>query len=918
MSKSFLKTTAVVGCLALALSLIPLMAGTASAATWTKNPAPPGLVNPNNTFTSPGARLGGELAVGVRQVGAGPDGAAMSMYDPGTSAFTQVGAPGFGNNNNVVMHPDAVYGGELYTGTKNFATGGELYTWSGTGTPVVVPQSVTPTPGWGEGNNSPGALPVAVFNDRLIVCATDASFPALLGFRLMSFDGTTWTELTAPPIATRGLGNTNNMWVLGSESMIFNDQLILPATNWTNGLHVYSFDGSAFNTIGVPGPGAWGANNAQGRIAVSPIDGVAYMGTEDAGAPAGAELWSWDGTTWTEIVGPSPGTPAPGFGDVNNYKFLPLVRGEDLYIAVSNWTNGCSVYQRDNATGNFNIISDMGFDGAVPSNNNETDITSSNGQLMGFTWNPAGSEVWTTPTGPTIDRVVPNSGPYGATVIIEGHDFLNDQGTGAVTFNGAEVRDYLSWSDTSIEALLPSAATTGPVRVSQSNGDSNEVNFTVTLSDTYYFAEGSTRNNPIDGSYEEWISLQNPNAAAANVNLTYMLGDGSTQVQTVTVDPESRFTVDVNGFLGPDVDVSTLVQANQLILAERPMYFSTREGWSGGHDVLGLPAPREIFYFAEGTTRNNIDDGSYQEWLCIQNPGPTPATVNITYMLEDGTTPTETRTIAPTTRDTVDVNLAVGPNHDVSMVVNSDVPIVAERPLYFNYRNKWSGGHDVVGAPGPDTMFNFAEGTTRRNPTDGDFDTWITIQNPQNTAADVTITYYTTTAGVQTQNVTVGPTSRETVDVWLALGSDVDTSFTVESTNNVPILVERPMYFNYHSIWPGGHDVMGCAAPKASWFFAEGATYTGQFDTYVAVMNPSASAATVQITYMIQGGANQTETVTVDPNTRYTTNIAAVAGADKNVSIEIQSDQPIVAERPMYFGYHGIWAGGHDTVGYGI
>jgi hypothetical protein len=30
----------------------------------------------------------------------------------------------------------------------------------------------------------------------------------------------------------------------------------------------------------------------------------------------------------------------------------------------------------------------------------------------------------------------------------------------------------------------------------------------------------------------------------------------------------------------------------------------------------------------------------------------------------------------------------------------------------------------------------------------------------------------------------------------------------------------------------------------------------------------------------------------------------------------VASDQPIIAERPMYFNYNGAWTGGHDVVGY--
>ena len=57
--------------------------------------------------------------------------------------------------------------------------------------------------------------------------------------------------------------------------------------------------------------------------------------------------------------------------------------------------------------------------------------------------------------------------------------------------------------------------------------------------------------------------------------------------------------------------------------------------------------------------------------------------------------------IGATTRATVKVNDVVGPDKNVSIKVEADAPIVAERPMYFNYGDSWTGGHDVVGAPPP-------------------------------------------------------------------------------------------------------------------------------------------------------------------------------------------------------------------------
>ncbi len=46
-----------------------------------------------------------------------------------------------------------------------------------------------------------------------------------------------------------------------------------------------------------------------------------------------------------------------------------------------------------------------------------------------------------------------------------------------------------------------------------------------------------------------------------------------------------------------------------------------------------------------------------------------------------------------------------------------------------------------------------------------------------------------------------------TVSANSDVGANLDISTRVSSDN--PIIVERPMYFNYQGVWTGGHDVVG-------------------------------------------------------------------------------------------------------------
>ncbi|MBU4175641.1 MAG: hypothetical protein KJ686_12170, partial [Actinobacteria bacterium] len=69
----------------------------------------------------------------------------------------------------------------------------------------------------------------------------------------------------------------------------------------------------------------------------------------------------------------------------------------------------------------------------------------------------------------------------------------------------------------------------------------------------------------------------------------------------------------------------------------------------------------------------------------------------------DGTTREETLTVAASSRSTVVVKQTLGegddPAHDFSCLVETtnDTGIIVERPMYFNYKGEWTGGHDVVG-----------------------------------------------------------------------------------------------------------------------------------------------------------------------------------------------------------------------------
>jgi hypothetical protein len=324
------------------------------------------------------------------------------------------------------------------------------------------------------------------------------------------------------------------------------------------------------------------------------------------------------------------------------------------------------------------------------------------------------------------------------------------------------------------------------------------------LSTIFYFAEGYAQREP-GKLFETYLCLLNPNDTTATVNIHYSFPSGSPMNKQYQVPAHARKTVKVNEDIGEPPggkEVSTALDSDIPILAERPEYFFYNGYCGGGSCVTGRPYTSTTFYFAEGCTANS--DPHFDTYVCLGNPGDSDATAVITYMTENGEMFAGAPVFLPAhSRKTVLANNEVPPNQNISITVDSDNPIIAERPTYFTLRgNTYVGGDDVIGINQPYNRFYFAEGCTRSG-----FEEWFCLENPNDTDANVAITYMTMTGETPVQNVVVPAFSRKTVNVNAFIGPDKDISAVVSS--DVPIVAERPMYFNYQSKANGGHVVIG-------------------------------------------------------------------------------------------------------------
>jgi len=511
---------------------------------------------------------------------------------------------------------------------------------------------------------------------------------------------------------------------------------------------------------------------------------------------------------------------------------------------------------------------------------------------------------------PTVSGISPsdvNSKVTTVSAVIKGANFRSGA-TVKLTKSGQTSINATGVSVTSTQIICSfsiSGAAKGSWNVVVTNTDGTSYTLTNGFGiwySTYYFAEGST-----GSGFEEYLCIANPNTSTVTANVTYIYSDGTPPLKTsYNIAANSRLTPFVNNEAGAGKDVSIKVTSTAFLMAERPTYFNYHGVWDGGHCVIGATAPAKTFYFAEGYTGPNFD-----EYICLFNPNSVDASATITF-LYNGSRKDWPVTVPKNKRVTVTVRDVVGSDKDVAAKITSTYPIVAERPMYFNYGGVWSGGHCVVGATATSKTFYFAEGYTG-----ADFAEYLCLFNPNASATTAHVTYiYADGTASKPMDYAIGANSRVTPNVNADAGAGKEVS--VKVTADAAIVAERPMYFNYQGAWSGGHCVMGATATSKTFYFAEG--YTGSnFREYLTLFNPNAYDATATITY-IYGGTTKPQNIKVPKNKRVTVNVWDVVGADKSVAAKVTtSDYAIVVERPTYFSYTGNgtlnWTGGHCVVG---
>jgi hypothetical protein len=424
---------------------------------------------------------------------------------------------------------------------------------------------------------------------------------------------------------------------------------------------------------------------------------------------------------------------------------------------------------------------------------------------------------------------------------------------------------------------------------------------------TRYFAEGVA-----NAFFDTQIDLANPSETTpAAVQVRYRTSVPATSVQQILIPPrQHRFVFPAGEIGGGDFGVE--IESNIPVLADRRVTWSRGTGY-GAHLETSQPSPATTWYLTEGTTVLG-----FNLFYLLLNPQDVTANVTLRYLRPSGPPIVRTYTILPHARSTLRVN-DVDPalaGSDVSAQIVSDQPIIAERAMYADRQGQlFALGTASAGVTAPSTSWFLAEGATGEF-----FDLFVLIANPGTTDADVTARFLKPDGSVVTRQYAVAANSRFSIFADMIPGLEsTPLSTEIVSTNGVPLVVERAMY------WPGGffdyyegHTANGVTAPALRWGLAEGeSTPTAQ--SFVLVANPGPTAGQARVTLLPEGTTSPAPTlVDVPANSRVTLPILPT-GLFFRFGVLVESigasPVPIVVEGAYYWTVNGqIWSAGGALV----
>lgn len=329
-------------------------------------------------------------------------------------------------------------------------------------------------------------------------------------------------------------------------------------------------------------------------------------------------------------------------------------------------------------------------------------------------------------------------------------------------------------------------------------------------------------------------------------------------------------------------------------------------------------------YFAEGAATDFFDTR-----IAVANPNPTAwASVLLRFVKADGSFVTRLVAIPPErTYQLLTDTLPELAGSAFSTAVETDVQVVADRLMWWGPSGAY-GTHAERSLAGLSNTWYFAEGATHSG-----FDLFFLVLNPNATSSSIRARYLLPNGSTLERTYVVPARSR--FNIWVdqelfggvAALANTDVATVFEVQNGVPVMVERAMYLTTPGgpMFGAGHASAGSTTTQHRWFFGEGATGP-YFDEYLLVVNPSTSATTVRVNYLLESGMAYSKTYVVGPRSRFTIWVddETIPGQGKvladvalSIRVDVLNGDGVVAERSMWWPgpTSATWHEAHNVLG---
>jgi hypothetical protein len=249
------------------------------------------------------------------------------------------------------------------------------------------------------------------------------------------------------------------------------------------------------------------------------------------------------------IVNPVPSNiqAAPTSGTVNG--------GTGVSITGQNFRSGAQVYFGGLAASNVQVVDSTTIQAVTPVNAAgpaNVVVVNSDG-----TWGVETSAFTYSTLPPQISSVSPMSGPPATIVVISGSEFSSRLSDVSVRFNGA-AGNVVSTSRTSVTALVPFNATTGPITLSVAGQSVTGPAFTVTTPATSTNL-AQTTGQFIDASAGTALTFSNNDDAGVLTTIPF-----SFTLFSKTYEAGSQIAVSTNGWISLDAFTQPQFQSGSL------------------------------------------------------------------------------------------------------------------------------------------------------------------------------------------------------------------------------------------------------------------------------------------------------------------------------------------------------------------